>query len=164
MAYLAPELVTSGAGDARADVYAAGILLYEMLTGRPPHDADTPLAVAYRHVNADVPAPSRSRPDIPAALDSLVLAATARDPQRRPPDAAALLDMLVRARSGMQLHGRRATRPIPLSERHTDLLARQPAAPGRQPLRSAAGRPRARLGRARGTRPRPANDAGDTRG
>ncbi|MGZ4617508.1 MAG: Stk1 family PASTA domain-containing Ser/Thr kinase [Frankiaceae bacterium] len=133
VAYLAPELVTSGAGDARADVYAAGILLYEMLTGRPPHDADTPLAVAYRHVNADVPAPSRSRPDIPAALDSLVLAATARDPQRRPPDAAALLDTLVRARSGMLLSGRRATRPIPLSERHTDLLARQPAAPGREP-------------------------------
>lgn len=131
VAYLAPELVTSGAGDARADVYAAGILLYEMLTGRPPHDADTPIAVAYRHVNADVPPPSLSRADVPPALDSLVLAATARDPRRRPPDAVALLGVLGRARSGL----RHTTRPLPLGERHTDLLAPQAAPTTRHPPR-----------------------------
>ena len=58
-AYLAPEQVSRGTADARTDVYAAGIMLFEMLTGTQPHTADTPLAVAYKHVNEVVPAPSR---------------------------------------------------------------------------------------------------------
>ena len=85
-AYLAPEQVSRGAADARTDVYAAGVMLFEMVTGEQPHIADTPLAVAYKHVNEAVPAPSHLVDGVPAALDELVLRATSRDPDLRPAD------------------------------------------------------------------------------
>ena len=85
-AYLAPEQVSRGVADARTDVYAAGVMLFEMLTGRQPHTADTPLAVAYKHVNEAVPAPSELLEGIPPGLDELVLRATSRDPNQRPAD------------------------------------------------------------------------------
>ncbi len=83
VAYLSPEQVEHGDADGRSDVYAAGILLYEMVTGDVPHDGDSPLAVAYQHVNSDVPAPSRSRSGIPPEIDALVVTATRRDPKLR---------------------------------------------------------------------------------
>lgn len=89
--YLSPEQVESGRADARSDVYAAGLVLYEMLTGRRAVDGDTPLQVAYRHVHGEVPAPSSVRPGLARPLDALVAAATRRDPAERPEDAAALL-------------------------------------------------------------------------
>ena len=66
VSYLAPELVTDGSADARSDVYSAGILLYELLTGSKPHTGDTPIQVAYAHVHADVPPPSLAQPRHPA--------------------------------------------------------------------------------------------------
>jgi serine/threonine protein kinase/beta-lactam-binding protein with PASTA domain len=111
VAYLSPEQVATGAADARSDVYSAGIVCYEMLTGRPPYIGDTPISVAYRHVNDDVPPPSESAPGIPAALDDLVLRATRRDPAQRPPDAAAFLEELVRVRNSLGLH--RVPVPVP---------------------------------------------------
>ena len=90
-AYLAPEQVSRGTADARTDVYAAGIMLFEMLTGTQPHTADTPLAVAYKHVNEVVPAPSRFAPGITPSLDALVTRATSRDPDLRPVDAGQFL-------------------------------------------------------------------------
>jgi serine/threonine-protein kinase len=90
--YLAPEQVSEGTADARTDVYAAGICLYEMLTGRVPHTGDTPIAIAYQHVNADVPPPSQRRPGLPPEVDALVLRATRRAPQLRYADASAFLD------------------------------------------------------------------------
>jgi eukaryotic-like serine/threonine-protein kinase len=92
VAYLAPEQVERGIAGPRSDVYAAGILLFEMLTGEPPHGGDTPLAVAYQHVHNDVPRPSTRVPGIPRAVDELVADATNRDPDLRPEDAGALLD------------------------------------------------------------------------
>jgi serine/threonine-protein kinase len=91
VAYIAPEQVTNQVTDARTDVYAAGVLLFELLTGRQPHTGDTPLSVAYKHVNSDIPVPSEWVAGIPPALDRLVRAATSRDPQWRPADAAAFL-------------------------------------------------------------------------
>lgn len=82
-AYLSPEQVTSGNADARSDVYATGVLLYEMLTGRTPFTGDTSLSIAYQRINADVPAPSASIPGVPPEFDRLVLTATARDPEDR---------------------------------------------------------------------------------
>ena len=90
-AYLAPEQVSRGTADARTDVYAAGIMLFEMLTGAQPHTADTPLAVAYKHVNEVVPTPSRFAPGITPSLDALVTRATSRDPDLRPVDAGQFL-------------------------------------------------------------------------
>ncbi len=91
VAYLAPEQVARGVADARADVYACGVMLYELLTGRPPFEGSSALQVAYQHLNDNVPPPSSKEPSIPPAVDRLVAAATARDPADRPHDATALL-------------------------------------------------------------------------
>src|SRR4051794_37177796 len=96
VSYLAPELVVDGTCDARVDVYAAGVMLYELLTGRKPHEGESPIAVAYKHVHEDVPPPSRLVSDIPPYLDALVARATARDRAQRPADAGVLLHQLHR--------------------------------------------------------------------
>ncbi len=85
--YLAPEQVVSGDADTRTDVYSAGIMLFELLTGRQPHQGGSPLSVAYKHVNEAVPLPSSVIPGMPPQLDALVASATNRDPARRPSDA-----------------------------------------------------------------------------
>ena len=100
-AYLAPEQVAGGRTDFRADVYAAGIMLFELLTGRQPYTGDTPLTVAHRHVNEVVPAPSSLVPGLPTALDALVALATSRDPGLRPADAGQFLRAVTGARHGL---------------------------------------------------------------
>jgi serine/threonine-protein kinase len=97
VAYLAPEQVEDGTADARTDVYATGVLLWELLTGSPPYDGDKPLSVAYRHVHEDVPPPSTAVSGIPPELDELVVRATRRDPDQRPQDAGEFLSDLVAA-------------------------------------------------------------------
>ncbi|KQW53348.1 protein kinase [Nocardioides sp. Root1257] len=96
VSYLAPELVVSGRADARADVYAAGVVLFELLTGAKPHEGETPIQVAYKHVHEDVPPPSSLEPGLPAYVDALVARATARDRELRPADAAVLLHQVHR--------------------------------------------------------------------
>jgi eukaryotic-like serine/threonine-protein kinase len=91
VAYLSPELVSRGIADARADVYAAGIMLFELLTGKQPFTGDDPLQVAYRHVHESVPAPTSVSPELPLAFDDVVLRATSHDPDERPATADALL-------------------------------------------------------------------------
>src|SRR4051812_29734237 len=71
-AYVAPEQVTGGLADVRSDVYPAGVMLFELLTGAVPFAGDPPVAIAYRHVNEDVPPPSSVAPGIPAELDVVV--------------------------------------------------------------------------------------------
>jgi serine/threonine-protein kinase len=114
VAYLSPEQVTTGTATARGDVYSAGIVLYEMLTGRPPYVGDTALSVAYRHVNDDVPAPSTVAPTIPAAVDELVRHATRRDPADRPMDADEFLSSLRQVCSALAIRPVRV--PIPEHE------------------------------------------------
>src|SRR5947209_6295638 len=103
-AYLAPEQVRDGSSDARTDVYAAGVMLFKLLTGAPPFSGDSAVSVAYRHVNEDVPEPSSRVTGIPPELDALVLAATARDPFDRPADARALHASLESVRDRLGLH------------------------------------------------------------
>jgi serine/threonine-protein kinase len=116
VAYLAPEQVERGIADPRTDVYAAGILLWEMLTGTPPYDGDSPLSVAYRHVHDDVPPPSRVVQGIPPAVDALVLRATRRDPDQRPADGAAFLAEVTAVRA-----------TLPKSETAPTLVVPRPA-------------------------------------
>lgn len=101
MAYLSPEQVQQRTIDQRSDVYSAGILLFEMLTGRVPFVGGSPLEVAYMHVNNDVPAPSTIAHDVPPAVDHLVLAATRRNPNDRFANAHVFLDAVNRAASAV---------------------------------------------------------------
>ncbi|MFG2596795.1 Stk1 family PASTA domain-containing Ser/Thr kinase [Streptomyces sp. NPDC048462] len=101
VSYLAPEQIERGTADTRADVYACGVVLYEMLTGAKPHTGESPAQVIYQHLNEDVPAPSALVPGLPSGLDRLVASATARDPEVRPFDAVALLAESRTARSGL---------------------------------------------------------------
>jgi eukaryotic-like serine/threonine-protein kinase len=104
VSYLPPELVMSGKADARSDVYSAGIVLFELLTGRKPHQGDTPIQVAYAHVHKDVPPPSafRTAGPIPPYLDALIARATARDPDLRPRDAKIMLSQVRRVRTALR--------------------------------------------------------------
>jgi eukaryotic-like serine/threonine-protein kinase len=102
-AYLAPEQVASNTSDERTDVYATGVMLFEMLTGVQPHTGSSPLAVAYKHVNGVVPAPSSLVPELPAALDTLVALGTSKDPDLRPADARNYLRAITEVRRGMPL-------------------------------------------------------------
>ncbi|MFH8980263.1 Stk1 family PASTA domain-containing Ser/Thr kinase [Streptomyces varsoviensis] len=101
VSYLAPEQIEHGTADTPADVYACGVVLYEMLTGAKPHTGGTPAQVLYQHLHDDIPPPSETVPGLPAVLDDLVAAATARDPEARPADAVALLGLARAARAAM---------------------------------------------------------------
>ncbi|WP_455355546.1 Stk1 family PASTA domain-containing Ser/Thr kinase [Streptomyces sp. SYSU K217416] len=101
VSYLAPEQIESGAADPRVDVYACGVVLYEMLTGAKPHTGGSPAQVLYQHLHEDVPAPSAVVPGLPFELDDLVAGATARNPGIRPHDAVALLGRAREVRAGL---------------------------------------------------------------
>jgi len=121
VAYLAPELVTHGSSDARTDIYAVGILLYETLTGRQPFTGETPIQVAYQHVNADAPAPSDVVPWLPSEIDDLVESLAAREPAERPADAAAALQLVRRTRAALdddllRRHADAPARPVPAGD------------------------------------------------
>ncbi len=92
--YLAPELVLGQAADAHSDIYSAGVMLYEMLTGAQPYSGEVPIQVAYQHVNADMPPPSDTAPGLASDIDELVQWCTAKDPEQRPVDGGALLSEL----------------------------------------------------------------------
>ncbi|GMA25699.1 hypothetical protein GCM10025864_34580 [Luteimicrobium album] len=98
VAYLSPEVITTGRCDARTDVYSVGVLAYEMLLGKHPHTGSTPIQVAFEHVNSDIPAPSRSAWWMPIEVDELVCSLAARDPDDRPRDAAAALALVRQTR------------------------------------------------------------------
>lgn len=134
VAYLSPEQVAHGAADARSDVYSAGILLFELLTGVQPFGGETPISVAYKHVNEDVPPPSSLIPDLPGELDALVAAATRRDPDSRPSDASGLLALTQRVRTHLQTSEQAATEghtlAIPQERSETLIVPREDVVPG----------------------------------
>ncbi|MFJ4028449.1 Stk1 family PASTA domain-containing Ser/Thr kinase [Paenarthrobacter sp. NPDC089989] len=133
VAYLAPELVLGKAADARSDIYSAGIMLYEMLTGKQPYSGDSPIQVAYQHVNSAVSRPSEATPGLAQDLDELVQWCTAVDAENRPVDGTALLSELRHIRTSLsdeQLDHKQAssnahlpaTAPAPYGEHPTEAI------------------------------------------
>ncbi|WP_442918939.1 Stk1 family PASTA domain-containing Ser/Thr kinase [Leucobacter sp. MMO-125] len=111
IAYLSPELVTRGIADARSDLYAFGIMLYEMLTGSQPFTGEQPMQIAYQHAHSEVPAPSLKSSEASPELDELVRWTTQRDPEDRPRDASEALAFMSGLTSGHAPSG--ATRVLP---------------------------------------------------
>ena len=118
--YLAPEQIEGFPADPRTDLYATGIVLYELLTGQVPFSGETSVAIAYKHLRDRVPPPSRSNPMVPSSLDGVVLSATERDPEARTRDAYT-----------MRLELARAAPELPPTEPLADLAAG--AAPAEEP-------------------------------
>ena len=94
VSYLSPEQVQRGIADSRSDVYAAGIVAYEMFTGEKPFNGDSPIQIAYMHVNEEIPRLRSKRKEIPQALDDLIASSTAKNPDDRPRTAAEFLEQL----------------------------------------------------------------------
>ncbi|KUO22968.1 Stk1 family PASTA domain-containing Ser/Thr kinase [Streptomyces dysideae] len=120
VSYLAPEQIENGTVDPRVDVYACGVVLYEMLTGEKPHDADSPAVVLYKHLHEDVPPPSAVVPGLAYELDELVASATARTPDIRPHDAVALLAQAREARAALSADQLDAVPPQAVSAEHSN--------------------------------------------
>ena len=94
VSYLSPEQVQRGVADARSDIYAVGIVLFEMLTGSKPYSGETPIQIAYRHVNDRIPNIQTIKSEIPTSIAELVYEATAPNPDQRPKNAEELLNKL----------------------------------------------------------------------
>jgi eukaryotic-like serine/threonine-protein kinase len=148
VAYLSPEQVERGIADARSDVYAAGLMLFEMLTGTKAFTGETAIHVAYQHVHGGVPNPSSRVAGLPPALDELVAVATARDPDERPADAAEFLTLVRRTRATIPA-GALDARPAGVA---AGVAAAQPTATAALPLQRA--RPAAEAAGGVTTRPR----------
>ncbi len=161
VAYLSPELISTGRCDVSSDVYAVGILAYEMLTGTVPHQGNTPIQVAFQHVHDDVPPPSTQVPWLPAEIDNLVGALTARDPDDRPRDADAAAALVSQTRAGLDARtlARRAERPrLPRSTAPFALAEAIQEEPAPDPRQAAGERNTTAL---RPSRPAVSNGSGD---
>jgi len=113
--YLSPEQARGEMVDARSDLYSTGVVLYELLTGRPPFTGDSPVSVAYQHVSEPPVAPSQADPTVPPALDALVLKALAKRPEARYQSAAEFRTDVERAIAGMPT--RASTNPVSPDDR-----------------------------------------------
>ena len=89
--YISPEQAKGGRVDSRSDIYSLGVVMYEMITGRPPYDGESPVAVAIQHINGGARMPSVLNPNIPAGLEQILMKAMAHDPGNRYDNATAML-------------------------------------------------------------------------
>ena len=117
--YLSPEQARGETVDARSDVYSTGCLLYELITGTPPFQGDSPVAVAYQHVRESAPVPSSINPGVPRALDSIVMKALAKNPMNRYQSAADMRSDLQRALADRPI----AAEPVLSDAERTQLIA-----------------------------------------
>jgi serine/threonine-protein kinase len=126
VAYLSPEQVEQGKADERSDIYSAGIVLFEMLTGKLPHGGDTPIAVAFQHVHADIAKPSTVNSNVPSEMDYLVLRSTARDPRKRFATAEDFLDAVRKTRNYIETGSAHQLPPIEQSVEQETIVIESP--------------------------------------
>jgi eukaryotic-like serine/threonine-protein kinase len=134
--YLSPEQARGELVDARSDVYAAGCVLYELITGEPPFTGDSPVAVAYQHVREDPTPPSHQNPDVSAALDAVVLKAMSKNPANRYQSAAEMRTDLIRV-----LNGQRQLAPVVMTDADRDLMLDSGPTVAIRPTRASRRRP-----------------------
>ncbi|GLZ32663.1 serine/threonine protein kinase [Lentzea sp. NBRC 105346] len=135
--YLSPEQARGESVDARSDVYAAGCVLFELLTGEPPFTGDSPVAVAYQHVREDPKPPSSLNPKVSPQLDAIVLKAMAKGPANRYQSAAEMRADLVRV-----LSGQRPSAPAVMTAEDRTAVMNQQSSPRTQVVPSGGGRHR----------------------
>ncbi len=99
-AYMAPEQGLGEAGDERSDLYSLGVIFFQLMTGELPYDADTPLAIILKHLNAPIPSVHDIKPDLPGAFDQIIQKAMAKEPQDRYQSANELIEDLNRLERG----------------------------------------------------------------
>lgn len=92
--YLAPEQAQGQPIDHRADIYSLGVVLFEMVVGQVPFDADTPMGILFKHIYEPIPSPRRLRPDLPTEVEEIILKALAKDPDQRFQRASELAEAL----------------------------------------------------------------------
>ena len=125
--YFSPEQARGEAVDARTDLYSTGVLLYEMLAGRPPFKGDTAVSVAYQHVSEKVTVPSEHNPELTPELDQVVLNALAKDREERFQTAEEFREHLLAAANGQALTKAQAkTKPVQVAPQPTEVLEAAP--------------------------------------
>lgn len=102
-AYMAPEQGMGQAGDERSDIYSLGVVFYQLATGNLPFDADTPLGVALKHINAPLPPPTVIQPNLPPSIEAVIMRALAKDPEKRYQTAKEFAAALKQAAAGEQI-------------------------------------------------------------
>src|SRR5712691_3890533 len=134
--YLAPEQIQGEPADPRTDLYALGVVMFELLTGGPPYSGETSLSIAYQHLTGQVPSPSHIAPAIEPAMDQVVLRATAKDRGDRPPSATAMREEVARAAAALppappvaELAGRIPAAEPPSTERAETVTIPRRASP-----------------------------------
>jgi serine/threonine-protein kinase len=163
VSYLAPEQIEHGTADPRVDVYACGVVLYEMLTGSRPHHGDSPAQVLYQHLHDDVPPPSAAVPGLSIELDELVASATARDPRLRPEGAVALLGQVLEARNALTAEQLDAVPPQAIAQEHDNAQDRTSVIPHLPPVDGDREAPLHRTSRLEMPPPKPAGHSGRSR-